>query len=521
VSHNMDFKFYCPHCGRHLQASTANVGGNAGCPGCHQMITIPTPASPPALSAPLFPAARPTGTAVKPPALSKTAHQPMQRKYFPAWERWLLAYRFKRGEPEFGGLTRGAFFLVMAPVSYVLGDSLRHESKDPLLTMVVMFAVFCTLPAMLRFRNIGLTMWWSLLAVIPVLNIPVFIFLYALPEGFVLKRKADIPMVLLITLGAIFSAIGFVNGLQPSARPNATEFAPQTPALLPAPSEAARPHLELGDPTATASRFEPNSGAGYPLPATPFPEPATNSKSGGFLNILTYAPLHTVPGETGLERKRRETADQEAAMRKIESFGYYAVSKATLDKSVRLGDRSGRWNLKGGEAFPFLGFAEGSAFLRIGTTWMLAPRSAIDVVPLADHPDLVARYGGILDKREQFIAQAVLNRQEAVKVVLRHCVSLQNGDIDALMQTMHPDIPDTDAFRASRLAFINKNLRGAGRFSASGISAVTAEPDEIVVKSIERYDGADGSVFVMEKFYTLREYGGVWRVFDIKDGKKL
>ena len=44
----MHFKFFCPHCGQHVQASSDDVGSHVACPTCAQAFTVPAPPKSPA-----------------------------------------------------------------------------------------------------------------------------------------------------------------------------------------------------------------------------------------------------------------------------------------------------------------------------------------------------------------------------------------------------------------------------------------------------------------------------------------
>lgn len=56
----MDFKFFCPYCGQHIEASTDNIGSRGTCPTCSQPFTVPEPPTSSSSSPPPAMAAVPT-----------------------------------------------------------------------------------------------------------------------------------------------------------------------------------------------------------------------------------------------------------------------------------------------------------------------------------------------------------------------------------------------------------------------------------------------------------------------------
>ena len=68
------------------------------------------------------------------------------------------------------------------------------------------------------------------------------------------------------------------------------------------------------------------------------------------------------------------------------------AANTTLNRSVQYADRTNSWHLEQGEAFPFLGFADGMAYLRIGKTWIMEPATTVHVVRGAEHPETMAKY---------------------------------------------------------------------------------------------------------------------------------
>jgi uncharacterized membrane protein YhaH (DUF805 family) len=338
---------------------------------------------------------------------AETVDARQRQSKFPAWERWLLASRFKHGDPEFGGLRRFGFFLVMIPFSAAIGRMpMDHSHQDQtFIAILILTPIFCTVPAMLRFRNIGLSMWWSLTASVPIVNALVFIFLCATPEGFALKRKIDVPFVLLTILGCVMTAIGFAQELGTPANSAADSKIQQV----------ASPSSSLPSPppafTAPPPSSDPLAMVAPPIRRLAVPAPERTSVPS--FEILEYAPFHSIPGEGTRQRHYREVTEQEAAMRKIESFGYYAVSKVAAEKVSELGDGSDNWNLEKGEAFPFLGYLRGLVFLRIGTTYLIASPEMVEIYPAIDHPEAVAKYK---EEMAQFAAQntAVLKQVSRV-----------------------------------------------------------------------------------------------------------
>jgi hypothetical protein len=330
-----------------------------------------------------------------------------QQSKFPAWERWLLASRFRHGDPEFGGLRRFGFFLVMIPFSAAIGHMPMDQSHldQTIIAILILIPIFCTVPGMLRFRNIGLSMWWSLTASVPIFNALVFIFLYATPEGFAVKRKIDVPFVLLTILGCVMTIIGIAHALGAPANPVADSKIQQVAlpsSSLPSPPSAFTAPPIPSDPPA--------------IVAPPIRRPAVHALERTAVpsfEILQYAPYHSIPGEGTRQRRYREVTEQEAAMRTIESFGYYAVSKVTVEDESEFGDGSDNWNLEKGEAFHFLGYLRGAVFLRMGTTYLIASPEMVDIYPAIDHPEAVANYK---EEMAQVAAQntAILKRVSQV-----------------------------------------------------------------------------------------------------------
>ena len=73
----MEFKFYCPHCGQHIAATTELVGIQSTCPNCSKRFTVPAPdipdlrrSAPPPLPA----------TPVAPPPANKPTPEPTYRE---------------------------------------------------------------------------------------------------------------------------------------------------------------------------------------------------------------------------------------------------------------------------------------------------------------------------------------------------------------------------------------------------------------------------------------------------------
>ena len=96
------------------------------------------------------------------------------------------------------------------------------------------------------------------------------------------------------------------------------------------------------------------------------------------------------------EKAKLDWKREVEGMVKIEALGLYAVAKRTLATPFQLADGSGAWTLEQGETFPFLGFTNNRARVWIGKTFFEVPSDAVDIVKVADNPQVAAKYQQIL-----------------------------------------------------------------------------------------------------------------------------
>ena len=97
--------------------------------------------------------------------------------------------------------------------------------------------------------------------------------------------------------------------------------------------------------------------------------------------------MRRIPRPNELPAIADEPPNISEAMRRVEAEGTYAVA-------VRSADIPG-WSLEIGEAFPFLGFRENEACLRIGASFMFVPRECVKTESAAENPTLKRTYEGI------------------------------------------------------------------------------------------------------------------------------
>lgn len=114
---------------------------------------------------------------------------------------------------------------------------------------------------------------------------------------------------------------------------------------------------------------------------------------------------HMPPEEMGhvmdnVDQKAHTLRKREmVAMQKIAALGIYAISTRDFNQPVKIIDDVGSintWELKSGQAFPFLGVSDGQVRLMFADTWISVPLESVKLARLSEHPELEANHLDLL-----------------------------------------------------------------------------------------------------------------------------
>jgi uncharacterized membrane protein YhaH (DUF805 family) len=107
---------------------------------------------------------------------------------------------------EYGGIPRHSYIIYSMAISVLwMIVSLRPQSLAPawLVDVLGLGAVFCV--TVTRLRNLGMSGWWSLGLLIPIVNILLGVRCTAFPEGYADHRKLD--LAARVILGCILALL--------------------------------------------------------------------------------------------------------------------------------------------------------------------------------------------------------------------------------------------------------------------------------------------------------------------------
>jgi len=100
-----------------------------------------------------------------------------------------------------------AMIVVANLATGLLGTVLNRASTDPGLTLLALLGV--TAATYGRARNIGISGWWGLLALVPGLNLLVVALGLIIPEGFAGNRRLDVVAKIGLAILAVFAGLWF------------------------------------------------------------------------------------------------------------------------------------------------------------------------------------------------------------------------------------------------------------------------------------------------------------------------
>jgi uncharacterized membrane protein YhaH (DUF805 family) len=139
--------------------------------------------------------------------------------------RELVAASHAQGEPEattgrppqslkrYGGISRLGYFLYSILICEVLMIGLSRQ-PDPAkvfwVDVLCIGATFCITAA--RLHNVGVSGWWSLLLLVPIVNILLGVRCSIFPEGYADHRQLDFAakVILWLILGAVVILVGLL-----------------------------------------------------------------------------------------------------------------------------------------------------------------------------------------------------------------------------------------------------------------------------------------------------------------------